>query len=253
MKKILIGLVVVVVIVAGGAFFLLSNLNGFVKTAIESYGSEAIGAQVTVGSVDINLQQGSASLYDFSIANLPGNSDRSLLSFSELSVSLDLTRISQELIVISDITTRNPHVSYERANGTSNIDELSARLSSEEPQEPASAGSESEMQLEIGNILIEGIQATVSDSILPSPVEIALGDIVLSDLAGTPAEISQQILTPLMSQIASNAGSAFLNMSQELLGDQLENLGDLGNQVGEKLDETVGESVREGLGNLFGN
>jgi len=81
MKKVLIALGVVVVLIGGGLVLLLSNLDGLVKTAIETYGSEAVGSQVSVGSVELNLTEGSAAIYDFSVANPPGFSDQPIMSF----------------------------------------------------------------------------------------------------------------------------------------------------------------------------
>ena len=265
MKKVLAGLVIVIVLIAGGAYYVLSNLDEIVRSAIETYATEAIGTEVSVGSVAINLREGSAQILDFRIANPEGFSERSMLSFSELAVDLDLGNISQELIGVSRISTQDPFVSYERANGTSNLDIISARLSGGEPQEPASAGSESQMQLMIDSIMIGNIQASVSDTLLPRAVDVRLGDIELADLAGTPAEISQQILGPVLRQLARNAGSAFASMATDLVNEQLqEQMDNLENRASEALEqaedslnetlnETVGEDIREGIGNLFGN
>ena len=264
MKKVFAGLAIVIVLIAGGAFYLLSNLDEIVRTAIETYGTEAIGSQVSVGSVEISLSEGSAIIYDFSIANPEGFSERSLMSFSELAVDLDLANISQEMIGISRIATRDPFVSYERANGTSNLDLVSARLSSGSAQEPESAGPESQMLLQIDSVMIGNIQASVSDAMLPRAI-VSLGDIELDGLAGTPAEIAQQILRPVLRQLASNAGSAFAGMAaqmaQEQLEEQMQNLENRANEareqvedsLNESINEAVGEDIREGIGNLFGN
>lgn len=265
MKKVFAGLVIVIVLIAGGAFYLLSNLDEIVRTAIETYGTEAIGSQVSVGSVEISLSEGLAIISDFTIANPEGFSNRNLLSFSELAVDLDMANISQDLVGISRITTRDPFVSYERANGTSNLDVISARLSSGSPQEPESAGAESQMLLQVDSVTIDNIQASVSDARLQRSVDVTLGDIQLANLAGTPAEITQQILRPVISQLARNAGSAFAGMAANLMNEQLdaqmENIENRANEarqetqdsINENLNEALGEDVREGIGNLFGN
>ncbi len=261
MKKILIGLGVIVLLLGGGVVFVLSNLDSLVKTAIESYGTAAVGSEVRVGSVAISLSNGSASIYDFSIANPPGFSDNPMLSFSELSVVLDLTNLSAENIAIASITSTDPFVSYERANGTTNLDVVSQRLAGEGPQEPDNAGAESEIRLQIGEVNINNIQASISDDRMPAPANVSLGDINLQNMSGTPAEITQQILTPLLRQLATNAARAFVNLANELLSgsaeavrDRVENLQeDLQQNLQENIDENLGENIREGLGNLFGN
>ena len=263
MKKLLLGLVVLVVLLGGGVLLILSNLDALVKTAIESYGSAAVGTQVSVGSVEISLTEGAASIRYFSIANPEGFSDNPMLSFSELSVSLDLNNLNAENIGIVLISSTDPFVSYERANCTTNIDVMSQRLAGEGPQEPEDAGTESEIRLQIGEVSIRNIQANISDERLPTPARVSLGDIDLQNLSGTPAEITQQILTPVMGQLARNAGQAFLNLASDLFTGGAEQLGETVEQGRQQVEdivdegrhqvEDISEDLREGLGNLFGN
>jgi hypothetical protein len=253
MKKVLIGLGVIVVLIGGGVFYVLSNLDDIVKSAIETYGTAAVGSEVRVGSVAISLSNGSASIYDFSIANPVGFSDKAMVSFSELSVVLDLANLSGENIAITSITSTDPFVSYERANGTTNLDVVSQRLAGEGPQEPENAGAESDIRMQIGAVNINNIQASISDDRLPAPANVSLGNINLQNMSGTPAEITQQILSPLLRQLAANAARAFVNLANDLLSDSAETIRDTMDNLQETVDENLGENIREGLGNLFGN
>ena len=63
MKKVLIALVVVLVLLAGGIYFVFSNLDSPVETAIETAGSRTLGTDVQVDSVSLDLLAGSASIY----------------------------------------------------------------------------------------------------------------------------------------------------------------------------------------------
>jgi len=81
-------------------------------------------------------------------------------------------------------------VLYERANGTTNIDTVSARFANSEDQqtvEPAS--DEAAVRLNIDSILIEDIQAHMASEGVPD-LTINLGDINLQNLQGTPDEIA---------------------------------------------------------------
>jgi hypothetical protein len=256
MKKLLIGLGVLVVLVVGGAFFLLSNLDGLVKTAIETFGSEAIGSEVSVGSVEIDLRGGSAAIYDFNVANPEGFSDRLMLSFSEVSMAIDLASINSDVIRINSIVARQPSVLYERANGTTNIDTVSAKFAGSEDQQTVDpAAEETAVRLDIESILIEDIQAHMAGEGDPD-LTINLGDINLQNMQGTPDEIALQIMTPLMRQISANAASALLQATADMLSDGLqgstENLDNLIEGLGDGLND-VGDALQEGLGNLFGN
>lgn len=181
MKKLLIGLGVVVVILVGGALLLLSNLDGLVKTAIETYGSDAVGSQVSVESVEIDLTGGTAAIYGFSVENPEGFSDQVMMSFSEVSVAIDISTINSEMIRINSIVAREPYALYESANGTTNVDAVSARFAGSEEEAVDTAGDESAVQLHIASILIEDIQAQMAGEGVPD-LTLGLGDINLQDL-----------------------------------------------------------------------
>jgi hypothetical protein len=252
MKKLLIGLGVFVVIIVGGAILLLSNLDGLVKTAIETYGSDAVGSQVSVDSVEIDLTGGTAAIYGFSVANPDGFSDQVMMSFSEVSVAIDISTINSEVISIDSIVAREPYALYESANGTTNIDAVSARLAGSEDEESIDTDNdESAVQLTIASILIEDIQAHMAGEGVPD-LTLSLGDINLQGLEGTPDEIASQIMAPLMRQISANAASALLEATADMITDGIqgatEGIGEGLNDVGEALGDSL-----EGLGDLFGN
>ena len=64
MKIIGAAVVVLLLIVVGVFAYVALNTNSIVKDAIESIGSEHLGAPVRVGSVDISLQDGRGTLKD---------------------------------------------------------------------------------------------------------------------------------------------------------------------------------------------
>ncbi len=72
LKKIAIALVVLVVLIAGVTYYFLSNLDGYIKTAMEKYGSEATQAEVKVGGVKIGLKDGSGQITNLTIGNPKG-------------------------------------------------------------------------------------------------------------------------------------------------------------------------------------
>ena len=73
LKQIALGLAVVVIIGVGyGAYYLLSNLDSIVKSAIEQYGSEITGTRVRVGSVKITLTEGRGTIRGLRVGNPSG-------------------------------------------------------------------------------------------------------------------------------------------------------------------------------------
>lgn len=265
MKKVLIGLLVVVLLIGGGVFYVISNLDGIVKDAIETAGTGAIGSSVTVGTVDLDLMNGTAAIYDFSIANPTGFSNQAMVSFAELSISLDLNNLSGEVIGIRSIVARDPYIRYESVDGVSNLDTVNERLAGDSSEATSTESSAEAPDLAIASILIENIQASLDTDLLPSPLDVNLGDIRLENLSGSPEEISSQIMKPVISQLTASATRAVLSA---LAGMDLNDLQAVATQgVGDKVDELqeqatdaiddalgegVGDSLKEGLGNLLG-
>lgn len=262
-NKVLIGIGILAVGVAGAVIYLGRNLNGIVENVIERQGSAAVGSAVTVDFVEINLGEGSATVGGFRVDNPPGFSDQEMLRFDELVVTLDLRSLRTDLPRITSITAINPFVHYEIRGGTSNLDTVMQRFAAEEPP-PEAAGPG--QRLAIDAISIEGIQARLEADRLPRPVMVPLGDIHLANLEGTPEEISEQVMRPLIAQLSRNAAGALIAATTELLqedlsaeakqalrglqGETRERLGEVEDRVNDVLNGAVGEQLR-GLGDLL--
>ena len=253
MKKFLIGLLVLVVLIGGGAYYLVQNLDNLVERAIETAGTEAVGSEVQVGAVAIDLGGGTATISDFTIANPEGYSADSLLRFGELAVALDLSNISSQSIGIRSVVARQPRVFFEQRGRTSNFDVLLERLNSggAEPAPPEEPGVPSNLQLTIDSVLVEEIGAGLNSDLLADPVEVELGSIELENLSGTPTEVAHQALTSLLTQVSRSAANAMLGASGEQLRDSAEAAGQ---QLLDRAAESAGdagERVQEGVGNLL--
>lgn len=256
MKKVLAGLLILVVIFVGGVFLLVSNLDNIVKNVIETAGTNAIGSEVLVGEVELDLLNGIATIRNFSVANPQGFSDQLMIQFDELSIAIDIDSLSGPVTRIDSIIARNPYVLYEIQDGTSNLDAVSARFADDESSADEASGYSGSPQIAIGQITIEGIQASLLSDNLPTALNVNLGTINLQNLEGTPDSIAQQIVRPLMAQLAGNAALALVQATAELLTDNLqqkagESLEQLEDNLRDAVDDVIGEDIREGLGNLL--
>lgn len=253
MKQVLLGIVVMLLLlVGGGLYFVYTNLDGIVERAIEDAGSQAAGSDVRVDSVDVDLLAGSATVRGFTLANPPGYSDEAMLRFAELAVVLDLASLNSggtNLHIVS-ITARDPHLLYEARDGTSNLDTMRANVASGDGPPPDTTGPQ--MQLAIDSIVIENIGATVSSDLLPQPAAVDLGDVRLQNLQGTPDEIAQQVLRPLLTQLAANAGRVALTLVPEDLRSAGAAIRDAADARLEQAGEAVGEATQGIRGRLGG-
>jgi hypothetical protein len=249
MKKVLLGTSLLLVLLAAAAvFYVYSNLDRLVQQAIETAGTEALGTQVSVAGVKLELTEGRASVSGFAIANPEGFSDNALFSVAEAAIALDLAKLSQQHIGIQSILARNPRVYFESRERESNIDALRAKLASGETaaaEETSAAGTP--IQLSIARVDIEQIEAVLVTDLLQEPVQTQLEDIHLENLQGTPEEIAQQIVDPLLRQLGSQIASSLLKLSAQ---DLKESAADLGRSALEKAG-AAGESIKEGFNNLL--
>lgn len=219
MKKLLLVALALVVLVVGGAVFLLNNLDGLVRNAIQVQGSNALGTEVSVGSVDIDLAGGTATLSDFSIANPDGFSNADMVRFDELSLAIDLASLNTDVIRINSIRTVNPYVLYEMQGTRSNLDAVRERF----PSQPASTAPANTAQpvIAINEVSIAGIQGTLQSDLLENPVNVNLGNVVIPPVQGTPEQLAQQIARPLLSQLGVSAANALATAMAGMSVDQL--------------------------------
>ena len=104
MKKIALGAVLVLLVTLGlVVYFLLSNLDGIVKAAIEKYGSEATQTVVSVNNVELGLKDGSGAIRGLSVGNPQGFKTKQAFSLGEISTQIDLKSLSEEVFVIEHI------------------------------------------------------------------------------------------------------------------------------------------------------
>ncbi|MGV3592706.1 MAG: hypothetical protein ACO1PZ_13545, partial [Gammaproteobacteria bacterium] len=182
------------------------------------------------------------------LANPPGYSDAAMLRFAELAVVMDLSSLNRDTtnLHIVSVTARDPHLLYELRGGASNVDAMREAVASDEPPPADTAGPQ--MQLVIDSIAIENIGATVSSDLLPQPAEVDLGDVHLQDLRGTPNEIAQQVLRPLLTQLAANAGRVALT----LVPEDLRNAGAAIRDAADARIDQAGDAVEEATQGLRG-
>lgn len=249
MKKLLIGLLVVVLLIGAGMFYLVSNLDSIVKRGIESAGTEAVGTNVRVDTVAIDLTTGSATLTGFSIANPEGFSNQDMVRFDELSVAIDLGSLRSDVIRITSIRSVNPYVLYELQGTQSNIDVVRARFPAQEPAPDSQPGTQPVIGIDA--VTINGIQGTLQSNLLSTPVNVNLGNVNLPPVQGTPDELARQIARPLLTQLARNAAGAFSAIPASQLRDSA---GQAVEELQQQLDQAEQDARRaaEELRNRLG-
>lgn len=220
MRKILIGVAVLIVVVAGAVFFLWSNLDSLVKTAIEDVGTKVAGVTVKVDKVHISLTKGTGTISGLTVANPPGFKAPTAVSLGAISVAIDLGSITGNPVVIKDVTVTAPAVTYELGKGGSNIAVIQHNIQSfgakpggrggkAKTGSGSSAGSGK--KLVIDRLVMTGGKVTLATPIPGAKASVPLPPIHLSNIGkssggASPTVVAEAILHAL-SNGAVSAGS----------------------------------------------
>ncbi|TDI58968.1 MAG: hypothetical protein E2O93_01970 [Alphaproteobacteria bacterium] len=244
MKKILIGVLVLVVIIAAGAFFLLGNLDGIVKAAVEKIGSDLTQTTVTLDDVNIGETSGRGVFRGFRVTNPDGFSDDAAFKFDEVSVIIDTASILSDPVIIKEVVIIGPVVVYEFGDGGTNLDRLNKKVQSKAGI--SSAGGDSEgPKFIIENLYLRGGKLAVQAPLLNEKIILPLPTIHLTDIGKegrgtTPGDIADQ----LMEAILAAAGNAISGANIDI-GSLTESAGELAKDAQKVIEEASGNIAKE--------
>ena len=209
MRKTLIATIVVLIVaVVGALFYVFSNLDAIVEAAIEQYGTEAVKTSVQVEGVAIKLTEGAATIQGLTVANPGGFSLPHAFYLGEIGVDINLEKTDQELIAIDTILIAAPQVFYEiNAERQASLNILADNLGSDSgassstsaPDEPSTAGQTPSVRLDIARFELQ--DASLRAKLVPldnKTYDLKLPALVMTDLQGTPEQISKQVLDRLV-------------------------------------------------------
>ena len=258
MKKILLGVILVLLIsVGGGVYFLLSNLDDLVRSAIETYGSEATQTRVKVGTVKIKLQDGSGSIRNLTVGNPKGFLEPQVFSLGEVATQIELKSISEEMVVIDHVRVLAPEIFFElNAAGETNLAALKRQLSSSSSASGSTAASAQEGG-KTPKILIRKLlfaDGNIHAKVVPlnKDYELKLPKIELENLGGkegaTPAQIADQVLKILTDRAMAEIKKQGIDQYKEKLEAEVNKRIDAEKQkIEKKVTDKVGKEVGDKL------
>lgn len=238
MRKILTGIGILVVVIAVAFFFVWKNLDSIVKTAIETYGSEATQTAVHVRSVKLDLKDGRATITGLSVANPKGFTDPDIFKLGVISTKVDTSTINKNPIVIDEIHIGAPSVVYEiNKAGVSNVDVLKKNLGvGAGGSKSASSGSSGEgRRMIIRRIVVDGTSAKVRIAALGGKeLSVSLPTIVMTDVGkksggATATEVARQLSDRMLGNVKGAVTKIgvdrYLGKSADAIKAQMKNAG----------------------------
>ncbi|MDR7308832.1 hypothetical protein [Rhodoferax saidenbachensis] len=226
MKKVLLSLFALLLIVAaGGAYWLHGNLDHLVKSAIGNYGSAMTGAKVKVEKVDIRPTDGRGVLNGLQIGNPAGFKSPYALKVGTVELEVELSSVTQDVVVIRKIAVLSPDVIYEKNDSMTNFDAIQKNI--EKYLGPSSKDSKGK-KLIVTEFIIRGAKAHATAPFVGNKtVDAELPDLHLRDLGKakgglTPGELGQEVTNALEQRLMASLSFDRLMKS---IGSALEKTG----------------------------
>lgn len=212
MKTLLKIVVVLAVIVAAGLWYLASNIDGFAKQIIETAGTEALGTEVSLGGVKIELgSESGAALSGLTVANPSGWSAPYVFELGTIGATIAPASLSKEVIEIPRIVVADARMTFEQKGTQTNLQALLENIDSGEQETTEEAPAEgAEVLVAIGELSLAGVGVTAISDQLEEPLEFVLDEVVVRNIGtpsagATPAEAAKQIVGPVTNAVLKEA------------------------------------------------
>jgi hypothetical protein len=243
LKKIGIGVLALILVFAGVGWYLFSNLDSYVRSAIEKYGTAAVQAPVSVGSVALSLTSGEGTISGIKIANPAGYGGGNAVAVGAITVQIDTRTVTGSgPIVIKLVRVSEPAVTYVVTQSGSNLQTIQHNVQDYAGGGQSSSGppasSAPQRKEIIDDLYIDAGQVNATTPLLAGRlIKVPLPSIHLTDLGkasggATAAQIGSQILSAITAKatqagtkaITSQGGAAAATAIQGLAGGKLKTL-----------------------------
>ena len=268
-KITLFTLLLVVIAIGASVFYVINNLDSLVKNAIEKYGSEATQTAVRVESVKITLKEGSSVIKGLSVANPAGFEAKYAFSLGEIGNKINIESLSNDVIVIDDITIRAPHVYFEmNKKRQTNLNELKKNLLGTAPD--TTSKKQTDTQSKEPRFILKRVhfsEGKIFAKVVPlnnKEYQLKLPEILLRNLGGskgaTAAQLSHEILSVLSDRalaevkkkgVGAELDKAKAQVKEKIAAEKAKLQEQLDNQTSSKI-EIEKQKAADKLKNLFG-
>lgn len=251
----ILGVLVLLIIVGVGAlvFYGLQNIDALVKQAVEKYGSEAVGTQVSLNNVKVELGQGRIEFHGFEVANPPGYSTPYALALDQIAVQVNINSLGGSPIVVDEITVDQPSINAEEKNlSQTNLSDLAANLNkgATEPA-PTESGSEA---ADLPNIAISTFNFSRANISFVSGQygdrTIEMPSFSAKNLGGSAGLPPDQLAVALLQEVLDQATAAVKRATRDRAKEEVR--GRAKEAIEDKLSDDDKNKI-EGLKNLLNN
>ena len=228
MKKWILRIVLASAVVAAIAVFAVFYfLNDLVKGGVEKVGPQLTKGEMRLAKANISPFSGKAQLTGLFVGNPQGWKTESAIKVGDVQVALDVRSALSDVVTIESILIEAPEITYEGGLGGSNIGKILENIEAfagggggEKPA--AESSSASSKKFKVKDIQIRGAKVHLSTAGLGGKaVTVPLADLRLQNIGTdgsgvTAAQLSRDILKPLLASITKAAAEAATNVGGQL-------------------------------------
>jgi uncharacterized protein involved in outer membrane biogenesis len=203
-KAVKIGGLMILVVLVAVVVYVVVNAGDIVKQIIEDVGSDALGAPVTVRSVDLSLDGGAIS--GLQIGNPKGFETPYAIRVETAQIGIDTAASNEAVVVIKQVLVDGAKINAEIIGKNSNLQALMDNLGTGDAVEDESAST---IKLIIDRFDFTNAQTTLLSDVIGEKAvkvpDIHLTDIGRKDSGATSSEVLKQLMQPLLNSIIREA------------------------------------------------
>lgn len=242
MKKLLFGLVIIIAVTGGGLYYLSSNSGQLIKSSIENYVPEMIGANVTLARVELDVINGQASLNDMVIYNPDGFKSDHLFKIGTMMVNMDVTieNLTSDVININEIRLDGADMIYEMGSNGNNVGKIQQNIDAYMVKMGLDMSDDSEKKFIVDHVYINGTKVKLSSDLLGGKaVDFTIPDLHLTDIGkrengALASDVIKQIFAAISGSVSDVAQSELLKNT----------IGDVNGNVVKEIEDKIGGALR---------
>lgn len=250
MKKIILVLVALLLVGLIVVLVQLGNIaSRVVEHAINTYGPQLTGTEVSVGKVSIQPYLGTGNLADLKVGNPSGYRAPEAFTLDEIHVSVVPTSLLGDTVRVREVLISKPHFVYESRLVDSNLGRLMKDIkantgATDKAAAADTAADESPRKYVINRIVVE--DGVVQVGVLGQSTTVKLPRIELENLSPegiTAAEATNKILEVVLARVITAATELALNSALDPAGTA-KGVTDSALDAADSATKAVGEAVR---------
>lgn len=257
-------IIVLLVVVAG--IVLYTNLNGIVRSTVQSQSQKSLNLPTQLASANLSLFGGSLSLNGYQVSNPTGFSQSDMLSLDRISVKVNYGQLRKEPIHIENIEIDGPKLLLERAGTKLNLQAAMDQMPQSEPSQPSADTSSSEpLKIIIDKLTIADAQVVIKPNLpgLPEQYTLSIPSVVMENIGTGEDAQNGAAIKEIVMKVSTTLASKATESEQlppevrQLLSGDLSNLKqavqEQFDKQAKKLTDKLEEKLPQGVSNILGN